>query len=298
MLGPMSGTEPPEPAGPVDRRQAALERFERVTEVPLVALALAMIPLLLVPAVVDLSPTGRTVVAVLNLVIWAAFAIELVVRITLTRDRKGFLRKEWPDVVIVLLPLLRPLRLVRSARALRLLRLGRVAGAIGFIERDGRKLLRRSKLHYALLMALVIIGLSALLVRAAENGHGGRIRGLGDSLWWAFTTVTTVGYGDAVPVTPVGRAVAALLMLTGIALFGVITANLAAFLVERGEEEVEGEIEEEMVTVSDQLAELTREVQALRAEVVALRSTRAALPPEVPAPDGAGSTSQGSHEVS
>lgn len=268
MLGAM--------AEPTDRRAAALERFERVTEVPLVALALAMVPLLLVPAVVDLTPTGRTVVYFLNLVIWAAFALELGVRFVLTRDRRGFLRREWPDLLIVFLPLLRPLRLVRSARALRLLRLGRVVGAVGFIERDGRRLLRRSKLHYALAMGLVIIGLSALLVRAAESGHGGGIRGFGDSLWWAFVTVTTVGYGDEVPVTPAGRAVAAVLMLTGIALFGVITANLAAFLVERGEEEADGEIEEEIVSVGDQLVQLTREVQALRAEVAQLSAAQVA----------------------
>jgi voltage-gated potassium channel len=52
-------------------------------------------------------------------------------------------------------------------------------------------------------------------------------------MWWAVTTITTVGYGDTFPVTPAGRGVAAFLMVSGIALFGVLTANLAAFLLER-----------------------------------------------------------------
>jgi voltage-gated potassium channel len=73
---------------------------------------------------------------------------------------------------------------------------------------------------------------AAALVHVLEEHGGGSIHTFGDSLWWAVTTVTTVGYGDTFPVTPAGRAVAAVLMVGGIALFGVLTANVAAFLIE------------------------------------------------------------------
>ena len=78
---------------------------------------------------------------------------------------------------------------------------------------------------------------SAAAAYALEDGAGGTIDSLGDALWWAITTVTTVGYGDMFPVTPAGRGIAAFLMLSGIALFGVLTANIAAFFVEQDQEE-------------------------------------------------------------
>jgi voltage-gated potassium channel len=55
-------------------------------------------------------------------------------------------------------------------------------------------------------------------------------------LWWAVTTVTTVGYGDEYPVTAAGRAIAVVLMLVGVGLFGLLAASLASFLIERGHE--------------------------------------------------------------
>jgi voltage-gated potassium channel len=97
--------------------QAALERFEQAVELPLLILALAMIPLLLVPLVVDLGETAEAAVITADWFIWAAFTIEYVVRIALTEQRGRFVRSEWPDLLIIVLPFLRPLRIMRSARA-------------------------------------------------------------------------------------------------------------------------------------------------------------------------------------
>jgi voltage-gated potassium channel len=242
-------------------RQAALERFERATELPLLILALAMIPLILVPLVVDLDGAAEAAVIGADWFIWAVFAFEYIVRLALTDQRARFVRREWPDLLIVVLPFLRPLRIMRSARALRLLRLARLAAALTVVTREGRRLLTRHKLHYALLTTMVMIVACALLVHAVEEGHGGSIDTVGDALWWAITTVTTVGYGDTFPVTPAGRGIAALLMATGIALFGVLTANLAALLVDQGASEPDEDgtsIAARLDRIEAQLAALTR----------------------------------------
>jgi voltage-gated potassium channel len=82
------------------------------------------------------------------------------------------------------------------------------------------------------------------LVLAVDESGDGSIKTFGDALWWALTTVTTVGYGDKFPVTAAGRGIGAALMLARITLFGVLTANLAAFMLERDEDVPSAESEQ------------------------------------------------------
>jgi voltage-gated potassium channel len=70
--------------------------------------------------------------------------------------------------------------------------------------------------------------------RAIENSN---ISNFGEGLWWAFTTVTTVGYGDKFPISTEGRYLAVALMIMGISLVGVITASVAAWFVKMGQED-------------------------------------------------------------
>jgi voltage-gated potassium channel len=228
-----------------------------------------MIPLLLLPLIVDLSEAADAAIVAVDWFIWSAFAFEYVVRLVLTERRWHFVRREWPDLLIIVLPFLRPLRIVRSARALRLLRLSRLAAVLAEATQETRRLLVRHKLHYALLATAVVVIGCALLVYGLEDGSGGPIDNVGDALWWSITTVTTVGYGDTFPTTAAGRGVGAVLMLTGIALFGVLTANLAAFMLERGagaEEAQEEPIGARLARIEAQLAVLTDALADLRPE--------------------------------
>ena len=83
----------------------------------------------------------------------------------------------------------------------------------------------------------------------------------GIAVAWALTTVTTVGYGDQFPVTDRGRVVAAVLMLGGIALIGMVTATLASYLVEA--------VEDDREAVSER-AQILAEIAALRRDIAAL----------------------------
>jgi voltage-gated potassium channel len=88
-----------------------------------------------------------------------------------------------------------------------------------------------------------------------------------------MTTITTVGYGDMYPVTPIGRMVAAALMMSGIAVLGVVTASIASWLVQRVEDTAEAVSEaEEPVRV--EVADLAAEIAALRREIAALQERR------------------------
>ena len=226
-----------------ERRADRLARLERWTEWPLTILAILLVPILLAPALFDLASDTETAINALDYLIWGVFAADLVAKVAVAPARRHYLRTHLLDVALVALPFLRPLRLARSARALRLLRLTRATVALGRFTVGARRILVRHGLHYALAVALFVVILAGSLVAILEHDSpDATIQGLPDGLWWAVTTVTTVGYSDTYPKTPAGRGVGVVLMLLGISLFSVITANVAAFFVEEREDELLAEV--------------------------------------------------------
>jgi len=245
-----------------NRRQELLERVEKLTELPLLVLALAMIPLVVLPFVADLSPEIEETFLALDWFIWATFAADLGVRTYLSDARLRYLRRNWLDVVIVVLPMLRPLRvlratrLLRGARAFRLISLVRAAAAAARSLTSLRNALgMRPVLGVALALILSCAGVMTLVERGAD---GSTIHGFGDALWWAVSTVSTVGYGDAVPRTMAGRGIAYVLILLGVAIFSLVTANLASFFVEQ-EQRLEGDKLDEVLQRLESLEATLRE---------------------------------------
>jgi voltage-gated potassium channel len=225
----------------------------------MMVLALAMVPLLVVPLLWHLSgPTNSTVDAV-DWFIWAMFVGEYGVKLWLVPARAKFVRTHVLDLIVIAIPLLRPLRVVRAARALRLLRLARVVPLVAIGLRNGRAIFGRQGIRFTALFAIAVIFASAGAEAFFErDAHGSNIHNFGDGLWWAVTTVTTVGYGDKFPVTATGRGVAVVLMLTGIALFGVITASVAAFFIETAKPDGLDELKAQLDRIEAALAERTQ----------------------------------------
>jgi voltage-gated potassium channel len=154
---------------------------------------------------------------------------------------------------------------------LRPLRLLRLVTLLSVVNRTTTRGLRGRVAIYVSGGAALLVLCGGLAVTDAERGaSGASIHGLGDGLWWALTTVTTVGYGDRYPVSVTGRFVAAALMLGGIALLGAVTATLASWLVERVAEA--GETEH--AATQAQVEALAAEVRALRQELSAARDVQ------------------------
>lgn len=78
------------------------------------------------------------------------------------------------------------------------------------------------------------------------------------ALWWAVTTITTVGYGDSFPHSAAGRGIAVVLMFVGVGLFGLLAASLASYFVERDKEAAEEETAEPRSELREVLERLER----------------------------------------
>ena len=85
---------------------------------------------------------------------------------------------------------------------------------------------------------------------------------IGDSLWWAVQTVTTVGYGDLVPASVAGRLVAALVMLVGIGFLTVITAAITSTFIETARKRIEGNTSDGISTRLDEISARLEKIEA------------------------------------
>ncbi|HET0880651.1 TPA: ion transporter, partial [Streptococcus pneumoniae] len=116
-------------------------------------------------------------------------------------------------------------------KLLKLTRLLRIIGLTGKLERKISRFLRTNGLIYILYVNIFIILVGSSILSVVEE------KSFSDSLWWTLVTVTTVGYGDIVPVSLLGKWLAVLLMLVGIGTIGMLTSALTNFFVKDNPDE-------------------------------------------------------------
>jgi voltage-gated potassium channel len=195
---------------------------------------------------------------------WGIFAVDYAVNLWLADNRRRWFLWNLHELLIVALPVFRPLRLLRLVTLLSVL------------HRTVGESLRGRVATYVAGSAALLVFVGALAVLDAEQSvPGAKILTFGDAVWWAVTTITTVGYGDLYPVTAVGRTVAAALMMSGIAVLGVVTASIASWLVQRVSDTTESAVENAEQPLLAEINDLAAEVAALRHEIAQLRSDRA-----------------------
>ncbi|MFG2866734.1 potassium channel family protein [Streptomyces sp. NPDC048338] len=240
------------------------EHWEARTQTPLLALAVAFGIAYAVRIVLpDADPWVHSVCSLTEWIVWVAFALDYLVRLALAPAKWAFVRGHPLDLLAVLLPLVQPLRLLRLVSTLLLV---------------GRRARMAPQITLTTYVAGAVVGLmmfgSLAVLHVERDAPNGNIKTLGDAVWWSFTTMTTVGYGDHAPTTGLGRILAVGLMLSGIALLGVVTANIAAWFISRFDRDDEAERRQ-----TELLEALTREVKELRAEVARLAAPTG-VPPQ------------------
>lgn len=155
-----------------------------------------------------------------GLLLWLVFVLDLMIRALLYGKPLRYLAQHPFTVVITLVPVFRPLRVLQI-----------FAAVPSLYGRRGRFAIGRSAMAIVSSAALMVLVASVAVLDAERGANGATIRNFGDSMWWALTTVTTVGYGDTYPVTGLGRLIASGLMLVGVSLVGAVTATLGTWLL-------------------------------------------------------------------
>ena len=218
----------------------------------------------------DLEASARTACSVVLWVVWLTFGVDYTVRLVTSSNKVHWFTRHLLDFVVLIVPIARPLRLLRLVTLVRVLNRSaalNLRGRVGIYVGFGSALL-------AFVAALAALD-------AERSSPDANIKSFGDAMWWACTTMTTVGYGDRFPVTSTGRLVGVGLMVAGIGLLGTVTATLASLLVETVSAEAVEAIEESQ---AENEADLHHEMRGLRQQVAVLleRLERADAPESSP----------------
>ena len=229
-------------------------KWERPLDLLVILAALATIPIVILQE----RNFDHLAVSVIDWLIWAIFLVEYTFGITVVKSRKTYVRRNWLGLAVVIfsfpmLPdLLASIRVVRVARIARLLRVLLVTGRGLHAMRSS--LAGQSLIYVAALTTLLTVSAAALMsVIEPETVRGD----FGSSLWWAVVTVTTVGYGDIAPVSPIGRALAVVLMLSGLGLLSTLAASISAYFVGSG-------TDREIAAVHERLERMERMLEQMK----------------------------------
>jgi len=197
-------------------------RWRSVMALPLMIGAIAFASSYAWRVIADLEPPLGTLTLVVMAVSWLLFVVDFFVNIALAPQRDHYVRTHLHELLIVLLPVISPLRLLVFIAML------------GVVVRYAGRLRERVVL-YAIGSAALLTFVAAVAVLDVErDAQGATITSFGNAVWWAIVTITTVGYGDLVPVTIPGRIIAAVLMVCGIALLSTGAGTVASWLLDRG----------------------------------------------------------------
>ena len=234
-------------------------------EIAVLALSIYVLGALLAQTVFHVPREVSLLLDRIDTFVCIIFLADFAMRFRRAPSKLAFMKWGWIDLIssIPAYDFLRWGRMVRVVRILRAFRSAR--HLVAFLYRYRTRGLALT----VVLTAFVLVIFSSIAVLAFEDESESNIRTPFDAVWWAISTMTTVGYGDKVPVTVEGKIVAMILMVTGVGLFGVLTGLFARLFVEPDFKREDADI-----------TNLAMEIRLLRERIEKMESVRAPIPPK------------------
>jgi voltage-gated potassium channel len=234
--GPVPTLDPDPDEEPTTRERLA-RLLERRLDIPMAILAVVWAGLVAYELIAPRDQASS--LAIVGNVIWAIFGVELLAKLIVSGHPFRFLRRHWPSVLFLVLPVLRVLRVTRALRAVRLLPASRVVGSSYRAVGTARGLLT-GRLQFLLMTTAVVVFGSGQLLYVLERGREGALTSLGDALWWAANLGISAGLVHQ-PVTLAGRLLAIVLSSYSIVVFASLAATVGAFFIESRQERASAE---------------------------------------------------------
>lgn len=250
-------------------REALLAKIEQRTEIPMLVLVIVMIAALIIPMVTRVSPEIELALEIVDWVIWGFFILELSVKTYLSTNRWHYLKKNWLDVLLVIVPFLRVLRVfraarlargARAARSLRALRLSRILIFFGKFTQEVKTIFARHGFNYLFVVFLGLIGIGTALIYHFDQGILEGADNIDKSLWLVVVNAFSGGFANIYPASPESKVVSIILMILGTIIVSYFTASLASYFTEK-EQDVEQE------EIKQKLDQIIKEIDKIKQNV-------------------------------
>jgi voltage-gated potassium channel len=195
-------------------------------------LSLFALAALAVEAIMPLSASSREVLNYTDLAVCVLFFGDFVIQLYKAENKRRYLCTWGLLDLASCVPIVNVLRWGRVARIMRIFRVLRGIRATRILTEFILDRRSESTFFAAALVSIMLITISSIsLLHFEVSAEGNNIKTAEDAVWWAITTITTVGYGDKYPVTTEGRIIAIFLMAAGVGLFGVFSGFIAAWFL-------------------------------------------------------------------
>ncbi|KKP86133.1 MAG: hypothetical protein UR89_C0032G0016 [Candidatus Roizmanbacteria bacterium GW2011_GWA2_35_8] len=218
---------------------------------PMFVLVVIMITSLILPLVIKLDSIYIFLFEIIDWIIWAIFFVELSVRLYIAPKRSSYLRKNWLDVLVVVLPFMRVFRIFR------VLRFARILTVFSKFTQKLKAIFSQHGFHYIVVVFIGVILIGTILIYYFDKGTALGIKNMAESLWLVITIAFSGGFGDIFPATTEAKTITILVIIVGNVLVSYFTASLASYFAEKDQD-----IEQERI--ERKLNELNKNIIALK----------------------------------
>lgn len=196
----------------------------------IIVLSIYVLLALLISSIFHIPKEIYKILEITDNCICSFFLIDFIRNLYNAKNKWEYMKWGWIDLISSI-PMLPSFRVGRLFRLIRLIRILRAFRSTKILIRYIFKSKIKGTMISVFIITLLIVIASSVSILIVEKGPTSNIKTAGDAIWWTMETITTVGYGDKYPVTPEGRFIGIILMISGVGLFGTYTAYIASLFV-------------------------------------------------------------------
>jgi voltage-gated potassium channel len=239
------------------------DRIHRIIDFVIIIWIVADIILLTSTFFINLDNVYYLIV-IFDTALCAVLIAQFILNLNSKENKMQYIREDWKGVLVDVIAMM-PYELFTfgSFGIFRLLRLVRIFALFGKGKKNIYTFIEKTKLNYIFMTLLIIIVAGSIAILVFESSPTDEINTPMDAAWYVISTITTVGYGDTVPVSFGGRILGIILMIVGVVFFSLLTASLSSWFM-RGIESEEEELKNKIVSMEKSMSEMRSDIKEFK----------------------------------